>query len=541
MLARKLLIPSLLGTLLVLISLTPASAQTSFEDTDLIPSSAIAAVFIHPKEALESPTLDLMPRELLTALGKRELGIDPCQITSAMLLVDNIGDGRQPPEFAAIVRFNSEQKLGDKVIGRAKKSELQGKPVYSFGGSNEPVLYLPDDKSMIFGMEPFIEKMLAAKNASSGLITLVNQSGGEKDHVNVFLAVEPIRGFLDAMIPPKNQIPFPLRPFRSLPDQIESASVRMNISNGQDNHLKINAVDEESASKILTTFEHALSTGKGMLMSTIANGFADQPDMIAALADYDERAGNQIEEMLKPEVNGSTLTFNTDADQAQLSSVATIGTLVGMLLPAVQQVREAARRTESMNKLRQICLASHNYESAHLRFPANITSPDGKPLLSWRVAILPFIEEDELYEQFHLDEPWDSPHNIKLIDQMPMTYRNPSITSETKTVYLGFEGTGTMFDPGNRKIAIADIADGTINTIFCVESNEDAAIEWTKPQDLPFNKDFPGADVGRLRAGGFLVAIADGSTRFVSQLIDPEVLANLIQINDGNVVNLNNW
>ncbi len=541
MLSQKTLLPLFLGTLIVSTTLPSARAQTTFEDAKLIPSSAIAAVFIHPKAILEDPSMDLMPRELLSAIGKRELGVDPCQIDSAMLLLDNIINDREPPGFAVTIRFLSEQKLDDKVLANAERSDLRGQPMYSFRGSNEPVVYLLDDKTIVFGMETFIKKMLSAKGATSGLINLVNQSGDEKDHVNAFLNVEPIRGFLDTNLPPKAQIPFPFQSFRSLPDEIESASVRMSFTGDQNNHLKINAVDDQSAGKVLKTIEQALGMGRGMLMSTVANELADQPGMMNALEAYDDRVGDKIEELLKPKLEGRTLTFQADANNAQLSNVAVIGTLVGMLLPAVQQVREAARRTQSMNNLRQVCLASLNYESAYMRFPSNIVDPDGKPLLSWRVAILPFIEENELYKEFHLDESWDSPHNIKLLDRMPPTFRSPNVNAETKTVYLGFQGKGTMFDPENRKVGFGQIADGSSNTILCVESNEEVAIEWSKPQDLPFNKELPGSGVGGLRPGGFIVVLADGSTHFISRTIDPETLANLIQINDGNVVNARDW
>ena len=79
----------------------------------------------------------------------------------------------------------------------------------------------------------------------------------------------------------------------------------------------------------------------------------------------------------------------------------------------------------SSNNLKQTALAIHNYHAAYKQLPEDIKAPDGTPLLSWRVAILPFIEQAALYEQFHLDEPWDSPHNLKLLNGMPPVYRHP--------------------------------------------------------------------------------------------------------------------
>ena len=79
------------------------------------------------------------------------------------------------------------------------------------------------------------------------------------------------------------------------------------------------------------------------------------------------------------------------------------------------------------NNLKQLALGIHNFHSAYRKLPAARTDENGQPLLSWRVAILPFIEQQALYEQFHLDEPWDSEHNLKLIDQMPATFTDPSL------------------------------------------------------------------------------------------------------------------
>ena len=107
-----------------------------------------------------------------------------------------------------------------------------------------------------------------------------------------------------------------------------------------------------------------------------------------------------------------------------------------------------------MNQLHQIARAMHNYEQANNGFPpAYSVDKNGKPLLSWRVAILPYLEEEDLHEQFHLDEPWDSEHNKKLIARMPAVFRCPdSQAAPGKTTYLTVRGKDTIF-PGDKGIA----------------------------------------------------------------------------------------
>jgi RNA polymerase sigma factor (sigma-70 family) len=113
-----------------------------------------------------------------------------------------------------------------------------------------------------------------------------------------------------------------------------------------------------------------------------------------------------------------------------------------------ERTASTAQRIKSMNNLRQIMLAIHNYHDANNRLPADVRDKDGKPLLSWRVLILPYLEQDNLYQQFHLDEPWDSEHNLKLLRQMPAVYRvgfDPK--DSTHTYCQAFAGPGTPLHP----------------------------------------------------------------------------------------------
>ncbi len=192
-----------------------------------------------------------------------------------------------------------------------------------------------------------------------------------------------------------------------------------------------------------------------------------------------------------------------------------------------------------MNNMRQMTLASLNYESAYGHFPTQASyDKNGKPLLSWRVHVLPFIEQNELYEQFHLDEPWDSPHNRKLIDKMPQAYASPSVGDlGGKTVYLGIAGEGMMF--GKNKIGFGQITDGSSNTVLMVEADPSRAVEWTKPEDYEVDRRRPLDGLGGVQTGGFIVTMADGSSRLMRPNIDPKTWLNLLTIGDGNIVDWN--
>jgi len=208
--------------------------------------------------------------------------------------------------------------------------------------------------------------------------------------------------------------------------------------------------------------------------------------------------------------------------------------LAGVSLPAVTSARSSARRVQSMNNLKQITLALHMYQNDHRDFPPAYTADkEGKPLLSWRVMILPYIEQQQLYDEFHLDEPWDSQHNQKLLSRMPQIYSCPGRDAgPPKTHYLTVRGEDTVF-PGAESVGLRDISDGSANTIMVVEADNARTVPWSAPEDYAYDKNNPAQGLGGMRRGGFLAAFADGSVQMIPPSIDPEMLLRLFQRSDG--------
>ena len=209
--------------------------------------------------------------------------------------------------------------------------------------------------------------------------------------------------------------------------------------------------------------------------------------------------------------------------------------IAALLLPAVGSARDAARRVQCASQMKQLNLSLLKYHQATQHFPAHaIYSDDGKPLLSWRVAILPYIEEHALYTRFHLDEPWDSEHNRALIPEIPDFLLDPSsklAPEQGKTNYVGPVGKGLFFTGTDRGISFGDMTDDTATTVTLLQVNDPHAVIWTKPKDWTYDEKEPlhGLD-GSLHPGVFLVSFADGTVRAISETVDPEVLYKLLTV-----------
>jgi hypothetical protein len=157
-----------------------------------------------------------------------------------------------------------------------------------------------------------------------------------------------------------------------------------------------------------------------------------------------------------------------------------------------------------------------------------------KPLLSWRVALLPYLEHGDLHKQFKLDEPWDSEHNKPLLEKMPPVFSCLGEAPKEKhaTYYQVLVGKGTPFEP-DQKIDLRTVAfaDGTSNTVFLVEAAE--AVPWTKPADLAFDPEKALPKLGGPFKDGFHACFGDCSLYFVKKNVPDRLLRQLIDMNDG--------
>jgi hypothetical protein len=240
----------------------------------------------------------------------------------------------------------------------------------------------------------------------------------------------------------------------------------------------------------------------------------------------------QLTKLVTPEVKGDQLVLALDAKNGGVAKI------LGLLKPAISQARGAAVQQQGRNNLKQIALAMHNFHDTFTRLPAAIHDADKKPLLSWRVQILPFIDQAPLYNEFHQNEPWDSPHNKKLIERMPDIYRSPASKLDKKkflTTYLGVAGKQGLFGDVEG-ISFRNVTDGLSNTIMVLDVADEQAVIWTKPDDFTPNPENPLKGLIRPGAETFEVVFGDGAARALSKMIAPETLKAIFTYNGGEVV-----
>jgi hypothetical protein len=432
-----------------------------------------------------------------------------------------------------------EEKVGGKTVFRAADGPVE--------------IAFPDDKHILIGFDGSLNRYLARPAAKDGPLAPALKLAAEGKKVIVASA-------------DISSLPIPRDALAGLPAELQpilkAKRVTLALDLGADARLDLtagyadaaSASDAEKAAKALADLgRKELAKMKKQLEAELNNPKAKAPrplnDLPQALASVFALGSiNRLDETLAdPKLvtrTGSDLAAAVPVPKDLLASTgSTIALSAAALLPAVQKVREAAARMSSANNLKQLGLAIHNYESVHGHLPRDIVDKNGKPILSWRVAILPYIEQDNVYKLFKQDEPWDSDNNKQAASVIIKTFLSPDATATSDangfglTNYRGISGPGAAFDPTAKKaLKIADFTDGLSNTIMVLETAE--LVPWAKPGDFPFD---PKKDLPKINPVGnrdvFQVLFGDGSVRAISTKVDPKTLKALFTRNGGEVLN----
>ena len=519
------------------------------EDLKLVPGNAVLAVHMDLAKLWQSESMKDM-RELLNKAGPKALielekrfVPDPTTVETVTGFVMFPKNPGSPPDFAFLIALKKPVEEKALFVSAMPDGETIKKDGINMVVKDGIGLILMNQGKLIAVGAPSLLPTLGKNTAPAKGDFARFLKGNAAGLINAAINFEPIPKEVFAIAPP---------PFNSLVNGIQYMEAGIAVEKTIRLSTTITYEKEDQAKAALETVKEFAKMGLAEMVEPRkevekrvfpkdqvgANPLTDLPEFLAALAGL--AIINEAENLLKnPPITLAGTSLKADYTAPQISSNALVPTTaiaIGMLLPAVSKVREAAQRTSSINNLKQIALAMHNYHSTYGAFPAAAIcdKKTGKPLLSWRVAILQYIEEEALYKQFKLDEPWDSEHNLKLAKNMPKVYFHPKANKpgDDKTHYRLFYGKGATFE-FNKSTQLTNITDGTSNTLMVVEAEE--PVVWTNPNDLAFD---PTKALPKMLSidGKFSAAYCDGSVRTFKMPIDQEILKLLIQKNDGKLI-----
>ena len=517
----------------------PAAAPAAGPAADLALVPADATGFVHVRLA------DLWKNDLFAGLrktweraGAKALATFDKQFAPAPSSLDRVtafflmdAETKQPQAFGVIAfsaPFDPAQ-LAKMYLPAAKKKQAAGKTVY-VDEANGVAVTFPDNQHVLLGMPGAVEAYLARPVAKAGPMAgaLKLAATGRPVVAALNIAGLPIPpGALDG-------VPEDVRPI------LKAEQLLISVDLGDHARLDVRATypdaaaagaAEEAVRALVALGRKELAKQVKELEGKLYDPAIKSPRPPEEFADafgavFGLGALGRVDDLLSdPKLiarDDKNLTFSAAMPKEIVAAAGGVAALGGLLVPAVAKVRAAAGNSTSQNNLKQIGLACHSYLDTMNKWPADITDKNGKPILSWRVAILPYIEQQALYQQFKLDEPWDSPTNKKASQMLVPTYRSPNEKQAEKsadgyglTNYKGVSGPGAFFDPAaKKKLGIADITDGTSNTVLAVETGD--PIPWAKPGDLPFDPEKP---LPKIASPGltdaFNALMCDGSVRRV--------------------------
>ncbi len=481
---------SLFATLVTSIVFSPQIDAAEPTRWSRIPADSFAVVSLELEALKKTPDLNLVPWEALSAISLEQLGIDLMNIRFADLAigVPSSTGVEFSMEITTTLPVDIQYLIPD---GFGPLEQSKRDPNMKFRRvDGAPILVAQVSPThLLVGTENQLKQVLALQSSKSPLGDLIQESEG---HLRGAVSIEPLRPIVaQAFATPRPQNgpqlyrPTALWPAAGPIYNIVKSTKFLKFDIKVDANVNLSAEVVASENVPLQELRQELSSARDGVfvyieqeMRKLLPSHKASPSIQTAFAKYLRRLKDHFNEMEIP------IEKNRLRMQGELTAAPTIALGTGMLVPAIQNGLVAIKSGRTAVKLRKIGMAAWNYESAYKMFPPRaIKDSEGKDLLSWRVALLPYMGEENLYQQFHLDEPWDSPHNLKLVEQMPDIYKHGfNKLAPGMTTYVAPYHKNSFWNLP--KIRMGEIVDGTSNTILLVDAPAQHAVIWSKPDDF---------------------------------------------------------
>jgi hypothetical protein len=438
---------------------------------------------------------------------QKEAGLAPTDIERVTVVLASVpdlgGPNAQPinggDSFWAIMLTSKpydRKKMLEKEPN-ARPAKHEGKEYYVVHQGPSPLAYhFAADRILVLGTEGGVKQCLtkAAGKRGKGPLDEALRLAAGKSHIVVGFNPQ-----LPVVQQARQKLPRGMEQYQALFDA-QAGVLTANLAADLELEVSLFFATDAKAKEGKAAADTGLSTIKGLL--GFARMTADK--QAAAALDQAEAALKSV----KIEQKGTAVSVQSKTP-INADALANLGKGFGPM----GGVGGGAVAAQNSNNLKQLGLAMISYADAHNGQlpPAVIKSRDGKPLYSWRVELLPYLEQQQLYQEFHKDEPWDSPHNRTLLPRMPSTFALPGIPAAPgDTYYQVFTGPKTPFAEKPAVRYPTSFTDGTSNTMLIVEAA--TPVPWTKPADIPFDaRGSVRALLGYHVNNAALVAMADGA------------------------------
>ncbi len=491
----------------------------------IFPSNSICIASIDAAKLQLQPEFELIPWEVLLALSLEMEGIEMKSIDTIDIA---IGEIAPVPEFGIAIHFTKPFAI-EKIRGEfvspiqnvRNNSKLRFREVSHPKFPNFKILQ-SEPTIILAGTNKFLQSMIVGASVpKDGAFAVLQESTGL---VRVAIEFEKIKKIiLNYLESSENQVPFEIvGNIIHLVKHLENSLI--DVSDLSLDKVKwsfgVSKQDDvaEIAQALTYLRENALTLAEKFQREAIRDNSASlSVEVISNRSIF----VNRVAEYLRNQELYSIETNRVVIKPSFLKSLVAASWYSSLLIPILQKSKATVQRRASIQKLGEIHSALLNYEYQLREFPPRVIRDEsGKPLLSWRVAILPLLGKQELFEKFHFDEPWDSPHNIQLVDQMPECYRSAQYPADGfRTNFLMPYGKSS--NNGEGPASLQDVTDGARNTISLVEVDAPSAVVWTQPEDL----DFEEKNLERhFNKKGFNIILYDNSTRVMNWAAQEETI-----------------
>lgn len=500
------------------VPLSPLAEDTPFE-AQFVPGDASAVIMLRMSKISEqyqqiAAQFPEMPKSI------EELPVVPKGCSEITIILGDIEREGDLPQYAMLMKLDSQanRDAAKKKLLRGAETNVEKVLFADVEVAGKEAAYNVNEKTLIVGEADWVKQLVVTGPTSKSMLTRTDDwkkgVGGD-----ILIAFDP-RLLLNG-IPMQKAF----GPAFALVSPLLSDTHVDTIAIDLDQEVKLNwsiLADNEAFPQLAEETIMGIKTSLSSMLESQLQRNANE-EMSLALKIIKEA---QIER------KSAKLQVSLKSDKASLTKAIAV-----VVAPAIRASSRAAERAAFGNNMKYVMLALHNYHDAHGHFPpAIVIDKESGVARSWRVEILPYIEQVNLYNEYRKNEPWDSEANKKVLAKMPPIYRHSSQPGDSVfTSIFAAYGAGTMFEKKSGvTIGFRDITDGTSNTIAIVEAKRD--IPWTKPEEIEF--DVTAAklpDLGFVPEG-WQTGFGDGSVRFIARSIDPSLFYKLMTRAGGEVV-----